>query len=90
MVFTCSIYKTDKPKEESDKEEYHGIKRKRTKLNPARAHEIKDDRKRRKRKTKFHCEKCEKNFHTSTKLIAHCVIDHGMEHKDIKPFSCDR
>lgn len=42
------------------------------------------------KKLKFGCEKCEVNFSASTKLVDHCVREHGMELKDVKPFVCDR
>ncbi|XP_019769615.2 gastrula zinc finger protein XlCGF26.1 [Dendroctonus ponderosae] len=44
---------------------------------------------RRKRNRKFACYKCEKSFTASTKLVSHCVKDHQMESKNIKPFACD-
>lgn len=45
---------------------------------------------RRKRNRKFACSKCEKSFTASTKLVSHCVKDHKMESKNIKPFACER
>ncbi|CAG9770179.1 unnamed protein product [Ceutorhynchus assimilis] len=45
---------------------------------------------RRPRKIKFTCEHCDKCFSNSNKLRSHCIKDHAMKLKEIKPFSCDR
>ncbi|XP_060533785.1 gastrula zinc finger protein XlCGF52.1-like isoform X1 [Cylas formicarius] len=44
----------------------------------------------RKRSLEFRCEKCSYVFNSSLKLVDHCVEEHQMSAKDVRPFACDR
>lgn len=47
-------------------------------------------RKKKRKKLQFSCEKCDKVFNSSIKLVNHCVSDHDMQKLDVRPFICDR
>ncbi|KAF7271811.1 hypothetical protein GWI33_015356 [Rhynchophorus ferrugineus] len=50
-----------------------------------------DSKKKKRRKTvHFTCEKCSSTFTSSIKLVNHCVLEHEMTVKDVRPFVCDR
>ncbi|XP_018565949.1 zinc finger protein 585A-like [Anoplophora glabripennis] len=38
----------------------------------------------------FHCEHCTNSYASSTLLVKHCVEQHGMEGKTVRPFVCTR
>ncbi|KAJ8951152.1 hypothetical protein NQ318_021596 [Aromia moschata] len=46
--------------------------------------------KRKRKVLRFQCEKCPNNYVSSTVLVKHCVQEHGMESKNVRPFACTR
>ncbi|KAJ8928891.1 hypothetical protein NQ314_018462 [Rhamnusium bicolor] len=46
--------------------------------------------KRRRKVLRFQCEKCPNSYVSSTILVKHCVEEHEMKSKNVRPFACTR